>query len=67
MNRPDFENLEVYKLAEKLANQIWYIVKEWDYFAKDTIGKQIVRLLIVFVPILRKAGGDIMTKIIADL
>jgi four helix bundle protein len=84
MNRPDFENLEVYKLAEKLANQIWYIVKEWDYFAKDTISKQIVRAadsvcaniaegrgryndLIVFVPILRKAGGDIMTKIIADL
>jgi four helix bundle protein len=43
MNRPDFENLEVYKLAEKLANEIWHIVKEWDYFAKDTIGKQIVR------------------------
>ncbi|EDN66306.1 S23 ribosomal protein [Beggiatoa sp. PS] len=43
MKRPDFEDLEVYKLAEKLANQIWYIVKEWDYFAKDTIGKQIVR------------------------
>ena len=43
MTRPDFENLEVYQLAEKLANEIWYIVKEWDYFAKDTIGKQLVR------------------------
>lgn len=43
MGRPDFEELEVYRLAEKLANEIWHIVKEWDSFAKDTIGKQIVR------------------------
>ncbi len=43
MSRPDFENLEVYKLAEKLANEIWSIVQEWDYFTKDTMGKQIVR------------------------
>ncbi len=43
MGRPDFEELQVYKLAEKLANEIWQIVKEWDYFSKDTMGKQIVR------------------------
>ena len=43
MGKPDFENLEVYKLSEKLANEIWKIVEKWDYFAKDTIGKQIVR------------------------
>ena len=43
MSRPDFEDLEVYKLAEKLANEIWCIVKEWDYFTKDTMGKQIVK------------------------
>ncbi len=43
MGRPDFEELEVYKLAEILANQIWEIVKKWDYFTKDTMGKQIVR------------------------
>ncbi|WP_293338952.1 four helix bundle protein [Microcoleus sp. CAWBG58] len=43
MGRPDFEELEVYKLAESLANQIWEIVKKWDYFTKDTMGKQIVR------------------------
>ena len=42
MRRPDFEDLVVYQLAEKLANQIWQIVKEWDYFTKDTMGKQIV-------------------------
>ena len=43
MGRPDFEELEVYKLAESLANEIWNIVNQWEYFAKDTIGKQIVR------------------------
>ena len=39
----NFQNLQVYQLAEKLANKIWFIVAEWNYFAKDTIGKQIVR------------------------
>jgi four helix bundle protein len=43
MGKPDFENLEVYKLSEKLANKIWKIVMKWDYFNKDTIGKQITR------------------------
>ena len=43
MRRPDFEDLEVYQLAEKLANAIWHIVKGWDNFTKDTLGKQIVR------------------------
>jgi hypothetical protein len=28
VGRPDFEDLEVYKLAEKLANEIWHTVKE---------------------------------------
>jgi four helix bundle protein len=41
--RPDFENLEIYRLAEKLANQIWQFVARWDHFSRETIGKQIVR------------------------
>ncbi|NEP09545.1 MAG: four helix bundle protein [Symploca sp. SIO2C1] len=43
MGRPNFEKLEVYKLSEKLADEIWNIVRGWDHFTKDTIGKQIVR------------------------
>jgi len=43
MGRPGFEKLDVYKLSEKLADNIWSIVQEWNNFAKDTIGKQIVR------------------------
>jgi four helix bundle protein len=41
--RPDFENLEVYRLAENLANQIWRLVRYWDHFSKETMGRQIVR------------------------
>ena len=43
MTRPDFEELKVYQLAEKLANKIWNIVQVWKQFEKDTVGKQIVR------------------------
>lgn len=42
-NRPDFENLEVYKLAELFANKIWHIVQNWDTFSKTTMGQQLVR------------------------
>ena len=31
-----------YKLAEEIADIVWDIVSEWDYFAKDTVGKQLV-------------------------
>ena len=37
------EKLEVYNLAEKFSDDIWDIVEKWDYFKKDTIGKQLVR------------------------
>ena len=43
MSRTNFENLRVYKLSEELADAIWDIVVRWDSFAKDTVGKQIVR------------------------
>jgi four helix bundle protein len=37
------EELEVYQLAERLGDAIWDSVIRWDYFAKDTVGKQLVR------------------------
>lgn len=37
------EKLEVYNLAELFSDKIWTIVTEWDYFKKDTIGKQLTR------------------------
>jgi|SRR5438128_999399 len=43
MERTNFEKLQVYQLSEKLADSVWDIVIAWDSFAKDTVGKQIVR------------------------
>ena len=42
MNKTGFESLRVYNLAEEIGDLIWEIVGKWDYFAKDTIGKQLV-------------------------
>jgi len=43
MARTNFEKLEVYQLAEKLADAIWEIVVEWGHLAQDTVGRQLVR------------------------
>ena len=37
------EELQVYQLSMELGEKIWEIVINWDYFLKDTIGKQLVR------------------------
>jgi len=37
------EDLELYKLAESFSDEIWFVVLEWGYFVKDTLGKQLVR------------------------
>lgn len=44
MEKPNFQNLRVYCLAEFLADGVWSIVCRWDCFAKDTVGKQLVRV-----------------------
>ena len=43
MERTNFEKLQVYQLSEKIADSIWNIVVTWNPFARDTVGKQIVR------------------------
>src|SRR5258705_7794973 len=37
------EDLEVYQKAMKFGDEIWEIVMKWDFFQRDTIGKQLVR------------------------
>lgn len=37
------DDFQVYQMAMKLGEDVWNIVKKWDYFCKDTIGKQLVR------------------------
>lgn len=39
----DLEELRVYQQAMGLGEKVWKIVIEWDWFAKDTIGKQFVK------------------------
>lgn len=43
MTTRGFEELRVYQLAEKLADDIWNVVRNWDGLARDTIGKQVIR------------------------
>ena len=37
------EELQVYQFSMSLGDRIWDIIVNWDYFAKDTIGKQLVK------------------------
>ena len=43
MEKTNFENLEIYQLSEKLADEVWDIVLGWNSLAQDTVGKQIIR------------------------
>jgi four helix bundle protein len=42
LSQTNFEKLRVYQLAELLSDRVWKIVVRWDFFAKITIGKQMV-------------------------
>lgn len=37
------EDLKVYELSMSVGERVWEIVSKWNYFEKDTIGKQLVR------------------------
>ncbi|MCD6539109.1 MAG: four helix bundle protein [Candidatus Omnitrophica bacterium] len=41
----ELEDISAYRISFELANYIWNIVMKWDYFTKDTIGKQLVRAI----------------------
>ena len=43
MKYDQIEDLRIVKLAEEIADRIWGMVIKWPYFAKDTVGKQLVR------------------------
>jgi four helix bundle protein len=43
MAKTNFENLRVYQLAERLADEVWKVVDGWNQFEKSTVGQQIVR------------------------
>jgi four helix bundle protein len=35
-------DLEIYRRAEHIADEIWEIVSRWEYFPKHTVGRQLV-------------------------
>jgi len=37
------EEFRVYQLSMEIGEKIWIIVDGWDYFAKETIGLQLIR------------------------
>ena len=37
------QDTEVYKMAEKLSDLVWYAYDNWDYKAQHTIGLQAIR------------------------
>ncbi len=43
MARTQFEELEVYQLAERIADAVWEIVSGWSEFPRRTVGSQLVR------------------------
>ncbi|NCO55949.1 MAG: four helix bundle protein [Bacteroidetes bacterium] len=39
----ELEELRVYQQSMELGEKVWILVQQWDWFAKDIIGKQMVR------------------------
>ena len=39
------EKLKVYNLSMNIAEEVWADVSGWDYFSKDTVGRQLVRAI----------------------
>lgn len=37
------EELKVYQLSMNIGEKIWMVVSKWDYFAKDIVGKQLIK------------------------
>jgi four helix bundle protein len=43
MSLRTINDLEVYREAMSLGESVWSLVTEWDFLAKETVGKQLIR------------------------
>jgi len=43
MERLDIENLEIYSMSMDIGEDVWDIVIQWDNFAKNSFGYQLVK------------------------
>ena len=41
----DINKLEIYREAMRIGEYVWNVVITWDFFAKDTLGKQFVKAI----------------------
>lgn len=39
----ELEDVELYTIAFDLSNKVWDVVVEWNHFAQNTVGMQLVR------------------------
>ncbi len=39
----ELKDLEVYSISEELSDRFWIEVVKWGHFARDTVGKQLMR------------------------
>jgi four helix bundle protein len=39
----NLDDLRVYNISMQISEKVWQIVATWDYFSKDTVGKQLMR------------------------
>jgi four helix bundle protein len=39
----NLDDLEVYRIAMEIGDKVWEVVDNWNYFAKKTVGEQLVR------------------------
>jgi four helix bundle protein len=39
----DLKDLRIYNQSMELGEMVWNITCKWDFFAKDTVGKQFIR------------------------
>jgi four helix bundle protein len=56
------EELQVYQIAMDTGEKVWGIVNKWDYFSKDTIGKQLVKAADSMAANLSEGYGSIFIK-----
>jgi four helix bundle protein len=43
MAQSNFVQLRVYRASEELCDRVWVIVMRWNWFARATVGRQLVR------------------------
>jgi four helix bundle protein len=41
----DITDIKAYNIAFTLSNYVWDVVIKWDWFAKDTVGKQYIKAI----------------------